>query len=260
MYLEFFRKAFQERYAYRFNLIVTALGSLLTLWAQVFIWMALLAGDSTEGINIASMLSYVIISAIIMTLTSTTMSYQLGQKVQTGDIMMDFLRPISLKNYLFADNLGNNIFQVSFITLPAAIITGLIFGFEIPDSALNILLFLPSLVIGVLISFYFHYLVGLLAFWLETTWYIPFFTGALIQLFSGATIPLWFYPEWLYQITEWLPFRLIFFEPISILLGERQGLQLLTIFSFQVMWVGILWLVERFLWKRVQTKIVVNGG
>ena len=260
LYFEFFKKAFQEQYAYRFNLIVSVIGSFLTLWMQIFIWRALFDGNEANVMDIKQMLTYTIVSSLIMTLTSSTVAHKLGEKVQTGDIMIDFLRPINLKTLFFANELGWNLFRVLFIAMPGTVLTGLIVGFDFPTELETILAFLISLILGLFLAFYFHYLVGLSAFWLESTWYIPFFTGAFIQLFAGAAIPLWFYPEWLYQLTNWMPFRFIFFEPISIFLNQRNASEILVILITQLVWLLILWIFERLVWKNVNAKLVMNGG
>lgn len=260
LYFEFLKKAFQEQYVYRFNLIVSVIGSFLALWMQIFIWRALFDGNEAAIIDIRQMLTYTIVSSLLMTLTSSSVAHKLGEKIQTGDIIMDFLRPVNLKTLFFANELGWNLFRLLFIAMPGAILTGLMVGFSFPAELEMIFAFSISLILGLLLAFYFHYLVGLSAFWLEATWYIPFFTGALIQLFAGATIPLWFYPEWLYQLTNFMPFRFIFFEPISIFLGQRDISEILIILATQLIWLLILWVCERLVWRNVNAKMVMNGG
>lgn len=80
---------------------------------------------------------------------------------------------------------------------------------------------------------------------------------ALIAFCSGQVVPLWFYPDFLLRIINWLPFKYVFYEPL--LLFIRNGNLFQTV-CFQVIWIFILSLIGRFMWKCVSKKIVVQGG
>lgn len=260
LYLEFFKKAFQERYAYKFDFYVSLIGNLLTIIVQISIWIALYQSNIDKPISISEMISYVILSSFVASLTNSQVSQKLGEKVENGHIIMDFIKPINLKNYLFAEDLGRNIFQVASSTFPSILLISLIYGFDIPAEIKTWAIFSVSLILGILIAFYFHYIIGLFVFWLETSWYITFYVGALMQLFSGSIVPLWFYPEWLFIISNALPFRLIFFEPIAIFLEQRTGYETLQIIAIQLFWLLILYLLERTIWSFATNKVVTHGG
>lgn len=261
LYIEFFKKAFQERYAFRFDFYISILSSILLLIIQLNVWEALYRDKGAiNNVAFGEMISYTIVATVVMSLTGSGAGRKIADRIQNGSIIMDFIKPINFKSYLFSEDLGTNIFKMLFISIPSIGVTLFFYRVSVIASIESQILFLASLIIGVLIAFNIHYIFGLFAFWLETSWYIPFFTGAMFELFSGSVVPLWFYPDWLYDISQVLPFRFIFFEPISILLGKYTVSRGLSVIQFQLIWLIAVVLIERFMWFMAQKKIVVHGG
>lgn len=262
LFLTYFRLAFKDRYAYKFDFYISIIASIMVLFVQVNVWQALYRSSSlnTDTTSVEQMITYVFISSILFNLTRSEAAGKIGRKVEDGSIVADFIRPVNFKNFVFAEDLGSNVFQVLFITLPAVLIGIISYGVEVPISTDMFILFLGSVLLGVLISFYIKYIIALFVFWLETSWYIPFFIGAVFELFSGSTIPLWFYPDWLQNISMNLPFRFTFFEPISIYLGNRTWGEAWEIIVVQFIWLVVLYAFERLVWWRAKQKVVVHGG
>ena len=50
------------------------------------------------------------------------------------------------------------------------------------------------------------------------------------------------------------------YEPIEILLGEYRGGEAINVLLMQAAWILGLWILERFVWHRVQTAIEIQGG
>ncbi|MGG4144244.1 ABC-2 family transporter protein [Paenibacillus algorifonticola] len=261
LYIEFFKKAFQERYAFRFNFYITIFASILLLVIQINVWTALYNNkENIDNINLNEMVCYIIVAAVVVTLTRSNAGRKIAERVENGSIILDLMKPVNFKSYLLSEDLGTNVFQTLFVTVPAIAATFLFFDISLSVDIRNTLLFLPSLVLGIIMAFYIHYIFGLFSFWLETSWYIPFFIGALFELFSGSVVPLWFYPQWLFNICQALPFRFIFFEPIAIFLGKYGMLQSVTVLLMQAGWLAVIIIVEKYIWSRVQNKLVIHGG
>ncbi|MBP1904873.1 ABC-2 type transport system permease protein [Paenibacillus turicensis] len=261
LYIEFLKKAFRERYAFRFNFYITILASVMLLIIQINVWTALYGGNgNVSNINFGEMISYIIIASIVMTLTKSGSGQKIAERVENGSIILDLMKPVNFKRYIFSEDLGTNLFQTVFITIPSIAFTWLFFDFSLSGGFGNTLIFAITLILAILIAFHIHYIFGLFAFWLETSWYIPFFIGSLFQLFSGSVVPLWFYPNWLYKVCQILPFRFIFFEPIAIFLGKYEIHQMLSILLMQIGWLAFIICIEKYMWYKVQTKLVIHGG
>jgi len=268
VYWEFVKIAFRARLAYRAEVGLLLVGRVLALFVQVAIWRALLGAegnaDSTMGsITLREMVTYVIVSRCISVFVSLFAGYsplwRMGDKIRTGEIAMDLTKPVSLRDNLFWETVGNNLFEVVFGVLPVLLLGALVFGMDVP-SATYLLLFAVAAINGLLIYFMISYVVGLLAFWYLEIWHFERLLNDLVTVFSGALIPLWFFPSFLITVSQWLPFRLIYYAPISIYLQKEPLSAVGLLVLQQFLWLGLLLLLERGMWKRGVEKLVVQGG
>ncbi|QOS76719.1 ABC-2 family transporter protein [Paenibacillus sp. JNUCC31] len=261
LFVTFLKRSFLERYAYRFDFYTSIFGSFISLFVQLNVWSVLMENNSSNSqVSLDEMLTYVIITSLITALTASQVGEKIAQKVDNGSIISDFIRPINIRNYLWAEDIGKNIFNFLLINIPNVIIILLFMRIEIVFELSNFLMFLISLVLAIIIAFYIQFVLGLLAFWLQTPWYISWILNACKDLFSGSVIPLWFYPDWLYQISSWLPFRLIIFEPINMYLGNLSIDEGYKILLLQCVWIVSLYLLSKLIWSKAQSKIIVHGG
>jgi len=236
-------------------------GTLLQLLIQMSLWYALL-GSSAEynGISFRDMINFVIINTIVSTITYCNIGRVLLGKINDGSIANDFIKPLNLKYYLIFDNLGKNLYDVLFGCLPVCIFSLFILDFKPPVSLVSFALFLVTIVNGMILINMINYILGLLGFWLHATWYLYWYLSALFRLFGGTVVPIWFYPQILADITKYLPFRYISFEPIQIYLGKLSIYSSFKVILIQILWILILKALESFVWDRAVRKVVVFGG
>ncbi len=261
VYLEFVRKSFFERYVYRANSFIYLAGSIIRLMVMVSVWKVLLdSGISPEGVTFVDMMSYVIINMIVTTLISSNMTSRITAKIKTGDIAIDFIRPVSLKYSLISEQLGINLFRGIFNVIPVCLVALLFFNLKFPNSFLDVVMFTISIINGIILMFAINYILALCSFWLKTGKYNERYLRTLFELFGGTFIPLWFYPQFLYKLSYYLPFRLVTFDPISIYLGKLSLEASLKVITTQLIWIVCLYLLERYLWLKAQNYIFIQGG
>lgn len=261
LYLEFCKKSFLEKYSYRFDFFLSIFGSFLSVLVQLSIWEALYNGKSElKGLSLLDMMNYVVICLVIGNVTSSRTGSKIASKVQSGGIISDLIKPINFKYYLWAEDLGENSFKLIFSVIPVILLTSFFYGLFLKVNVIMFIIFLVSMVLGAGLAFYINYLIGLLAFWLRNSWYVSWFLAAFQALFSGSKIPLWFYPNVLYRITEILPFRYVFFDPLTIYLDKVSYSHAIEIILIQTAWIIILVIIEKLVWSSVQKKIFVFGG
>jgi ABC-2 type transport system permease protein len=261
VYIEIIRKAFQQKFAYRANSYINILGAIINLTIQVSLWTALMKNNKiVNGVSFDDMINYIIINTIILSLVQSNIGNKLSQRVRDGSIAIDFIRPINLKYYLICDDLGENVFRTVFSTLPICLLSIIFLQFQLPKNPMNLILFIPSIIGGMIIIYKINYILGMLAFWIEATWYIQWYLSALFTLFGGTFIPIWFYPKLLYNVSMMLPFSFISFKPISIYTGKLSLHASFQVILLQIFWIIILSVLEKAIWKRAQNKVVIQGG
>ncbi|MGI6225013.1 MAG: ABC transporter permease [Peptococcales bacterium] len=262
MYLEFTRKSFQRAAAYRFEAWMRLFSNIIFLFMWGFIWFGLYkTKGNVAGVTFQAVFSYVLISQMLQGLHGAgTPLWDIQEKVRTGDIVSEMIRPYDYPLRLLFADFGSISFYFLTAILPVYAIIFLILRPIIPISATQWLLFILSAILGYLIRYCIELTFGLFTFWLVETGGVEDIFYFAISLFSGATIPLWFFPGWLRTLAYYLPFQGIFFVPNAIFVGELAKEEVLPALGMQLFWLGITYLILRFVWSRAANKIVVQGG
>jgi len=262
-YYAVFQKNLKLQLMYRSEFLLNIVGALLFIYVQISIWQALLqaeiVGDGV-AITLSQMVTFVIVSYLLRQASNTNFTTAFDRKINEGNISIDLIKPVNLKNVMFSEQASHNLCIIIFACIPVAIISHFVWGTTFDIGSLELLLFMFSLILAIALRFYIEYIAGLLIFWTRDPVYTRQIFGGLMLIFSGATIPLWFYPYWLANIARFLPFRLVAFEPIQIFLGQVGVTGALIIILQQVLWILAIYGLERFVWYKIQQNVFVQGG
>ena len=250
----------KSKFIYRASSFIDIVGRLLSFLFRIMIWVALLGSGARFDTTLEQMITYLVITSIVVALTSSTTGGEITMRVRTGSISADLIKPISLKVLLFFSDLGSNIFNFLVIFLPVCVIIVLGFGFLPPPSIYHFLAFLLTVILGTALQFYYNYILGLFAFWFFSNPFISWHFQNVTNLFNGQILPIWLYPAGLAMATVFLPFRYFTYEPIALYLGKTPLSNLPTILIIMLTWLLLLYLIERFLWYRACKKLVLQGG
>lgn len=117
-----------------------------------------------------------------------------------------------------------------------------------------------SILLAYSIQFLYSLIIGLLAFWVIVTWPINMFLGAIYKLLSGVWIPVTMFPEMLYKVNLFLPFRAIYAIPVSILANGMKINVIWQSIGIQIIWLVILYILMQCIWHVGRRKLVVQGG
>jgi ABC-2 type transport system permease protein len=72
-------------------------------------------------------------------------------------------------------------------------------------------------------------------------------------------LPLDMFPDWLRQVSEWLPFQFIAYVPARVFVAFDAGFALRAL-ARQVTYVAVGAAVVGLAWRRAQYRMVVHGG
>lgn len=262
MYGVFTRKSFQRAAAYRFDAWTRILGNVIMLFIWGFIWYALYRGKgSVESVTFHSMLSYILISQALQGIHGAgTPLWEIQERVRTGDIAMEMLKPYDYPLRMLFTDFGSIFFYFLTAVLPLYTTIFLVLSPEVPSTLSQGFLFILSAILGYFIRYSIELTFGLFTFWLVETGGVEDIFYFSISLFSGSVVPLWFFPDWLEEVARFLPFQGIYFVPNSIFVGQLSGEALLMALMTQVLWLVVCYAILRFVWAKASMKIVVQGG
>ena len=259
-YLAIMSKKLMSNLTYRLATVLNMLAMSTYFLASYYFWQALIAGGARPDANIRDLMFYSLLSEIVIELCYSNIAGLLEGEIQDGSVAMHFIRPISFRLECFSLSFGENLYWTSVFVLPAFVTCALLVGLPVPASAAHGLCFAVSLLLGLLIRFEIGYVAGLMAFWLQKTWYLDWYINGAMLIFGGTKLPLWFYPKVLERISRFLPFRYVSFEPINIYLGRCDIQGALLGLGVSAAWLLALHLAGRLMWSRAARKLTINGG
>jgi ABC-2 type transport system permease protein len=180
-----------------------------------------------------------------------------GERIRTGDLAVDLLRPIDLQVTLLAEDLGRAAFAL-LTRLTGPLLVGLIFfDLVLPGSALRWAAFGASVLLAILVSFAMRFLLNLVAFWLLDWRGLLSLYGATSSVLAGLVIPIAFFPGWARTMIWATPFPAMLQAPIDIAIARGSAWPLLV---HQLAWAGSLLAAGRLVLARAVRTLVIQGG
>jgi len=260
LYLEAARRSFQRHLAYR----SATLSGLFTnsvfgvLLASVFIALyRSRGGGSVAGFNQAEALTYIWIGQAMIMVIYMWSWWEVAVAIQSGDVVGDLLKPLDYFAFWLSRDLGRAGCHVLTRFVPTLLIGALLYDLALPGTPLTWLAFGASLILAVVVSFAFRFLLNLTAFWLTDIRGVGGLALVATTFLSGFLVPIPFFPSWLRALADFLPFRAIIMLPIEILLGHGSALAAL---GLQAGWALVLCLACEGAMALAVRKVVVQGG
>lgn len=263
-YLTFTKNAFQKNLSYRANAIIFFLGELMLLFVTFYLWKAIYRSSDSmiiQGFSLNEMIVYVLISFITAIIVNADIAYSISREVKDGSIAINLIRPISYQKRMFFESLGNLMYNFIVVFLIGfVVVTILQISYSGKISIVNTILYFISILAGFFINFYYSYMFGLLSFKITNMWGLTQIMNAISQLLSGALIPIVFFPGWMQWIFNFLPFSSMIYTPSMIYLGKLTNIEIIKAISIQFLWVIILMIIGRQMWKALIKELTILGG
>jgi ABC-2 type transport system permease protein len=260
-YISLGKIALQNSLAYRTSFITNICASLFFAVSLFYLWKTIYAGRSElAGFSWDEMKAYLLITFITNTLLSWYSETAISKRILDGSVAMDLLKPLDFQKSRFAETLGTSLLETLIGIAMACIILAIYAGIMTPSSLMVWVLFFISLLASVFIKFGIIYIAGLFCFWTSNSLGIAWARAAITNLFSGALVPLAFFPEWLEKIAMALPFQGIVNTPASLYLGHISGMAAIYAIVSQIIWAAALWILGKFMWKWAVRQVTIYGG
>ncbi len=262
-YFSLTRAGMIESLQFRLATIVMIFGNLLYLVIVYFLWKAIYASAGTDvvnGMTFSDTLIYLVLATALFNFMEMYAVWEIGRSIQSGKIVLDLLKPMDYRRYLFWSYSGS--FVMNFFTtfLPTFIVVSIVTHGAI-HLGINLLFFAAAVVMAVLINYSIDFFVGTICLFTESIWGINIMKQVVVTLLSGATIPLAFFPDKLREIVSYMPFAAIYDIPLRILINEDTPLnEVAASLGFQLFWCVALTVLSRLFWKVSLRQITVNGG
>ncbi|MEU6781845.1 ABC-2 family transporter protein [Nonomuraea angiospora] len=179
------------------------------------------------------------------------------ERIRSGDIALDLVRPAPLQLWTLAEDLGRAAYLFLVRGIPPMLIGAVVFGITVPAGPGQWLAFLAGFAVAVVVSFGWRYLVALSVCWLLDDRGVAVVSMLLTTFFSGMLVPLHLFPGWFGDLVMVLPWAAMVQLPTDLYLGKAPVLETL---AFQALWAAILLGLGALATMAVRRKVVIQGG
>jgi ABC-2 type transport system permease protein len=260
-YLPIARATFMIGLVYRFGFLFTIFGNLVYLGVAYYLWKSIYRYSNTiRGMTFNETFIYVALGSAIFILLKTYADWIIHYEIREGAIATYLTKPMDFQLYALFANLGSLLINLTAITVPTVLVMVFVFKVKI-GFGIGLLLFPLSLLLAFLVSFSIDYFIGLLGFYSESVWGLSMTKEIIVTVFSGALIPLQFFPDAIQRILFWLPFQAIFHTPIMMITRPDQKLDVfLPMILVQIVWAVILFILARLFYNQAIKVLRIAGG
>lgn len=243
---------FQRQLTFRVNIASYSLGNIVEIFVQIIIWTVIFQNSSSvRGYTYPEMMTYVILGWFLLFATSNyAFEEHVAKDIHQGTLSNIIIKPISYARYMTAISIGR-IF-VAFIIVVITEIFLIIFLHSkiiINLNPLVLLLIFLMMLAAFFIKLLISLLIGLLAFWITEISGTYFSLNIISKFLSGAYFPMNLLPSIFVNVSLFFPFIYTFFVPIQLYLGKISLGQGVRGFGVELLWLAILYLIIKFVWR-----------
>jgi ABC-2 type transport system permease protein len=250
IFQRFWQVNWAEQWQYRANLLMYLLYWLVSPIIYLAVWTSIAntKGD-VNGFTANDFITYYMTLLIVDQITSNIVIHTFAYKIQDGTLSGELIRPV---HPMLTNALVNNIAFKGLTIMGLTPIWIILFYLFRPDfsnvTLTSILLAVPAMIMGFFIGFLLSAAITALAFWTTRVYSIHEFYYALILLFSGQFVPLTLMPKLIQDISQFLPFQLLIYFPIQVILGKLSSAQIVQGYVMGVIWLVVSIAIFNWIW------------
>jgi ABC-2 type transport system permease protein len=236
---------------------------------RLMILGAFYASSQTESpMNLVQITAYVWLGQALLGLLPWNVDAELQEKMTTGAVAYELLRPLDLYTFWFARTVALRTATTFLRMIPMIVVAGLVlpliglgaWALPPPATAVNALCFVVSLTATVALASVITMLMHVALIWtLSGRGFNALMTGLVIAL-SGLVVPLPLYPDWMQPWLYWQPFRGLADVPFRIYSGNIVASAAVAEIFMQFCWAVLIGGIGYAILSRAQARIVVQGG
>lgn len=252
IYQRFWHVNWAQTWQYRANLAMYLLYWIVSPVVYLAVWITIANSQgSVQGLTANDFITYYMTLLIVDQLTSDITIHIIAYRIQDGSLSNELLRPV---HPILTDALMNNLSfkTLTFITLiPVWSLLFLLFKPNFSSVTLgSIALAIPAVLLGFATAFMMGACITSLAFWTTRVYSVDGFFNMIGILFSGQFVPLSLMPPVIQSIAQFLPYQMLKYVPIQIILNKLSMAEILRDYVVGVVWFVLLALLFRWVWRQ----------
>ena len=255
---------FRRFTTYRQATIAGSFTNIVFGFLRCYVLLAVAAGavgGRPAGYDAVQLATFVWVGQGLLSVVSLWGWSELAERIRTGEVTADLLRPVHPVVSYLAPDLGRALHALIFRFVPPVVVGLIFFDLYLPGRWYTVPLFGLSVLLAVVGSLGMRFLVNATAYWLHdargpiSLWTLS--AGVL----AGLYFPLRFLPDWL-AVTLWLatPFPGLLQTPLDVLIEVDPPARQLGLVALQACWAVALLALAALVQRRAERRLVAQGG
>lgn len=206
------------------------------------------------------LLLYFALNLVILSSYTSKLAGNFSKMIVSGEINNYLLRPISPAVVSFANSITK--IAIRFLS-PAAIFLLAVFIWPetfAPASFMSLLVFFIFFTLGLATWNLLMLLIGITAFWTSTNAGLRTVIDLVLNFFLGAFMPVYLFPATVQSILSYTPLKYMAAFPIEVYRGAASNRDMVLGLVILLVWIGLLWVASRWLYKLGLQKYDANGA
>lgn len=245
--INYFRLKFKVSLIYAIPTISNLFGQALQMVLLFFFWTKVYQADQFT-------LQYVMWSRVIYGFIGGNSVWELAEEFKNGNISVKLTKPIGYFRYTYTAHLAMQMVRVFLVCIPLSITAFAISPISI--TTIQFALCAISILLSITICYCFDYFISLFCIFTHNTWGISSLRDGLVQILSGAIVPLALFPSRVSKLIYCLPFAYMVDTPVNIL-QKNAGYDVLT---KQLLYCGLMIAIVIIGEKLFMKKLQIQGG
>jgi ABC-2 type transport system permease protein len=260
-YLAFAAAGFRRYATYRQAMIAAIVTNCVFGFLRSAVLLAVAGAAARAGYDPAQLATFIWVGQGLLGVVLLWAPTDLADRIRTGDVIMDLLRPVDPIWRELAGDLGRAGFALLTRFVGPVVVGALAFELYAPSRLTTYALFACSMLFATVICCGCRYLVNAAAYWLldargpQVAW------SLLSGVLGGLYFPLWFLPRAAaLALIVATPFPSIIQLPLDVLVERGSAAEQWAWLAVQAGWVAVMILVCRRVQRRAERRLVVQGG
>lgn len=272
LYLPFSKAGIKIELSYKAQIVMWIIISFIQVFFVLFLYQAIYR-NSPEGMN-SVINGFTFYDMVLYMITSFFFSFVMGagdtsfdiwNDIKEGTIANTLTKPVSYRLRHLFTYFGVLIFDYIVIIIPfLSVVYGIFIGMgllkiSILQFVLNVAFFIIFSILAGFINNAVSYFVGMLVFYTDHLFGLNMARNALQGFLGGQMVPL-AYMRTLGVVFSYTPFAFMNSIPVLTIMGKLDVVDILIYLGIALLWILIIELVNRMIFKHALKKITVQGG
>jgi len=216
-------------------------------------------GGSVGGYTPGTFAAYYIVWTLVRNMNIVFTPFGWEWRIREGQLSMELMRPMHPIHTDIAYFAGWK-FVVILLWLPLAAFLTWVFKPTFDINLLEVIVFFIAIWGAYLIRTMIVTLLGTITFWTTRVSAIFDLYFGLELILSGRLVPMTLMPQWVQNLSNYLPFKWTFYFPIEALVGSMSTRELWMGVGTQVLWITIGAVLLSFIWRAAIRQFSAVGG